>query len=164
MTAQDGFVEGLLDETREEIGRADTKANILLASAGVTAAVLIGAAMGGDIRLSGAPGVVQLLAVLSTLALGSGLALLGAAVMPRLGRPVAGRARYFMEHAQHDGVEELREALEREHDDTDGRHLAQLLTLSRIVRRKYRLTQAGELSGGVGVMLAVATALVHHLL
>lgn len=164
MNLHDGFIEGLLDETREEISRADTKASILLASAGVTAAVLAGVVAAGDIKFSSALGVVQLLTVVAITALGAGLGFLGAAVMPQLGKPTRGRARYYMEYAQYDRVEDLREALDREGCDASGRHVAQLSVLSRIVRRKYRLTQAGELSGAVGVILAVAAAVVHHLL
>lgn len=159
----DAFVEGLLDETREEISRADSKASILLASAGVTAAVLTGAVAAGDIRFAGARGIVQVMAVSAALALSAGLALLGAAVMPQVGKPERGRARYFMEHAQYDGADDLREALEHESVDRAGRHLAQLLALSRIVRRKYRLTQAGEAVGGFGVVLAAGAAVLHQL-
>lgn len=163
MTEHDGFIEGLLDETREEINRADTKASILLASAGVTVAMLTGAIAGGDIKFSGARGAVQLLAVAASIALGVGLGFLGAAVVPQLGKPAPGRARYFMEHAQYDRLDDLREALEREGCDPGGRHLAQLSTLSRIVRRKYRLTQIGELSGCIGVVLAVSAAVANQL-
>jgi hypothetical protein len=164
MTNGDDFAEGLLDETREEIDRADTKANILLAGAGVTAAVLVGALANGDITLGHEHGVVQVVASLSGTALGIGLVLLGAAVLPQIGRAVPGRARYFMDHAQYATVDELRAAVEGERTDQDLRHLTQLLTLSRIVRRKYRLTQAGEIVGGAGLVLAVAAALLHHLL
>ena len=84
--------------------------------------------------------------------------------MPQLGKPESGRARYFMEHAQYEASSDLREALDREGDDAAGRHLAQVLVLSKIVERKYRLTQVGEASGGLGVVLAAVAALLHQLL
>jgi hypothetical protein len=160
----DGFVEGLLDETREEISRADSKANILLASAGVTAAVLVGGLASGDIAFSAARGAVEILSVLAAVTLGIGIVLLGMAVMPQVGKPMQNRARYFMDHAQYNKVEDLRVAIQAERCDPDERHLAQLLMLSRIVRRKYRFTQLGEIFGGVGLVLAAAAAVLHQLL
>ena len=53
------FVEGLLDESREEVNRADSKANILLAAIGVSGAAIGGAFLTGNATLSGAPAVVQ---------------------------------------------------------------------------------------------------------
>lgn len=159
----EAFAKGLLEETREEITRADTKASILLASIGVAAAVLTGAVASGDIRFAGVTGIVQALSVAAALALSAGLGLLGAAVWPHTGKPESGRARYFMEHAQYETPALLSRALERESGERAERHLTQLLALSKIVKQKYRLTQAGEASTGLGIVLAGLAAVLHQI-
>jgi hypothetical protein len=162
--SREEFAKLLLDETREEISRADTKANILLAGAGIVTAVAAAGFTGSHWTLARERGVVQTLAV-AALALGLvGVFMLGAAVFPRVGRPSVGRARYFMDHAQYRTISALREALERESDDAADRHLHQLHDLSVIVKRKYRLTQVGELASAFGVGLGVTAGVAHHIL
>ena len=100
MSTLSDFAEGLLDETREEINRADTKANILLAAAGVVLAVIVGGLLSGQIKLARESVPVQILAATSSASMAIGLAFLGAAVVPRVGQPRPGRAQYFMDHAQ----------------------------------------------------------------
>jgi len=163
VTEIENFVEGLLNETRDEISRADTKANILLALAGVAVAALAAGLISADLTLDGEPGLVQALASVAIVMLSAGVLLLAWAVLPRIGRPTKGRARYFMDHAQYDDVADFRAAVHREAQNVDERHLRQLLDLSKIVRRKYRLTQIGELLTGLGYGCVAAAVLAHHI-
>jgi hypothetical protein len=78
---------------------------------------------------------------LSLLAVGTlvaSLGMLGLAVIPRVGSPQPGRARYFEEQAQFTTHEALLSAVSVDAAVPRERHAQQLLTLSRIARRKYR--------------------------
>lgn len=162
MSNMNAFVEGMLDETREEINRADSKANILLTGVGVAVAVLGGALLERKVSLNRAAGIVQVLAVTAGLAVAVGIVFLGLAVTPRIGRGIPGRARYFMDHAQYDDLDKFRQALEYEVTRPAERHLQQLNHLSKTVRRKYRLTQAGQAAVAIGISSALAAAILHH--
>jgi hypothetical protein len=160
----ENFAARLLDETRHEIDRADTKASILLAGASVAAGALVAGLLGGDIDPSNARAAVQLVGAIAAALIVIGVALLGAAVFPRVQRGTPGRARYFMDHAQYRSVGDLREAVVREAADAEGRHLEQLLDLSRIVRRKYRFTRWGEVLVATGLLASAAAGLLHAVL
>lgn len=162
--SQEDFVKTLLDETREEINRADTKASILLAGTGIAVAAVVAGFTGSEWTLAGERGLVQVLAVLAGALALVGVFSLGAAVFPRVGKPSIGRARYFMDHAQYPSIPALMEAVGREYANAADRHVHQLRDLSVIVKCKYRLTQAGELSTAFGVGLAVIAGLAHHFL
>lgn len=154
----------LLDETREEISRADSKANILLAGASLAIALLGGAVLSGDLMIASTRGVVQLLAAVSATSAIAGLALFGLAVLPRVGAPQIGRARYFADHAQYASIDDLREAIAREAEDVERRHAEQLRDLSRIVRTKYRYTMGGEIAVGGAIASAIVGGVLHCLL
>lgn len=164
MTAIEPFVEGLLDETRDEINRADTKANILLAMAGLGVAALGGGLINVDLTLDSERGAVQALAGSALAMLAAGITLLAVAVLPRIGKATKGRARYFMDHAQYEDLAEFRAAVQYEAERADERHLRQLLDLSKIVRRKYRLTQIGEVCTGLGFGFVATAVIAHHLM
>lgn len=146
----------LLTETREEIARADGKASILLAGAGVAASAVIGGALSSDLTLLGAAGVVQVLAAASALAMLTGIWALGAAVMPRVGTHADGRVRYFTDVLQYDqSTQKLKDALDKEAELGDERTLHQLIAVSGIVKKKYRRTEVGEWLIAAAVGLAV---------
>lgn len=159
----DDYAKALLDETREELSHADSKAGLLLTGSGIAIAILGGAVASGDLRLGGLPGVVQALAVVSAVGFIGGVLMLGAAIYPRVGRQSSGHARYFMDHAAYEDLEKLRQAIEQDATAATDRHVMQLRDVSRIVRRKYRLTQAAMITTGVG-LLAVGGALLLHVI
>jgi Family of unknown function (DUF5706) len=162
MASTDDYARRLLDETRDEITRADGKASILLAGAGVASAVAGGAFASADLTLSGERGLVQALAVGAAVVLILGIGALGFAVFPRLNRGTRGNANYFMDHLLYEGnVAEFRKVVEADAGDTVDRDLHQLLALSPIVRRKYRATQVGELLLGAGIVAAGIALLFH---
>lgn len=157
----DDFCRQLLDETRHEIDRADTKASILLAAAGVVAAVFVAALVSGGLDPTRARGLVQVAGGAAAALVVAGVTLLGAAVYPRIHRATVGRARYFMDIAQYNSVAELRSAVATEQADVDGRNLQQLFDLSKIVRRKYRCTRWGELLTAAGLLSAGLAGILH---
>ena len=161
MTDPAGFVEGILDETRDEINRADTKASILLGGTGVAVAALVGAMYAAKIKTDDLDAIIWAFGLMSAAAFAASIALLGAAVMPRIGKATPGRARYFMDHAQYDDINELQKAIEFELTDVELRHLHQVRDLARIVKTKYQLAILGEWSAGVGILLACLTAITY---
>ncbi|MFH9548833.1 Pycsar system effector family protein [Streptomyces sp. NPDC017435] len=120
---------------RAEIGRADTKAAVLL---GVTGAVL-----GAFISVSPSPAILQWSAVVTSL-----LAVLCfvCAIMPRhragRGQESAGPG-YFGHITAGMGSQILSRAFERASRDPAGPLLASLLVTSDIIRRKYRWVERG---------------------
>lgn len=158
---QDQFVERLLDETRDEIERADLKASILLTFIGVAIASDIGALFAADVHADRVWWVVWLLGAVSTTGLTVSVGSLGAAVLPRVAQPRPGRASYFMDHAQYDDIDDLRRAVDAESTKAHDRHLQQLWHLARIVRTKYRLSALGIVSAGVGLTGSALTALAY---
>jgi hypothetical protein len=152
------FVELLLDETRNEIDRADSKASIMLGGAGATIASLVGVLLAAEVRAAQVPSVAWLLATATATSFVLSVGVLAAAVYPRIGKGTYGRARYFVEYAQYRDVDELSDAVAGELDDIVGRHLQQLGVLSVIARTKYRLTIVGEWAAAVGYIAAGLTA------
>lgn len=161
MSTPDSYVQRLLAETREEIHRADAKAGLLLATAGVAGSVGVGGVVGGDLVLADSAGWVQATAALATASLVLAVVLFGMAVWPAVGSAVKGRARYFLEQAQYDDDAGLKSALVVEAASEVDRDVQQLRVLARAVRRKYRFTRTGELAVAVAIGLSVASALLH---
>lgn len=134
----EAYVLRLLDECRAEIQLSDSKASLIFAGVSAATAFLLTVLVDDttDLRTSGTA-----VAVLSLLALAvfiSSMVMLGLAVIPRLGRPQAGKARYFEEQALFATPEALLDALTAEAGQAVERHTQQLLFLSKSARRKYR--------------------------
>jgi hypothetical protein len=155
------FCAQLLDETRHEIDRADAKASILLAGSGVAAGALVAGMASGDLDPTHARGLVQFACLVALALVIVGIIFLGTAVYPRIQGAAIGRARYFMDHAQYETVRDLRTAISKEAADPEGRHVQQLLHLSKIARRKYRCTRWGEVMVGAGLLTATGAAFLH---
>lgn len=156
----EAYLEVLHREAREELTRIDGKTSILLATFGIAVSLVAGAMIAGDVdpsQLSTGWLVAFWLGVALVLA---SLVLLVTALSPvTRNRAPKEHLSYFGHVAQFAGVAELRAALERlEHGGVD-RSLEQTYTLSRIVRRKYRLTTVatGLYAAGVALGGAVAT-------
>jgi hypothetical protein len=155
------YVRRLLDETREEVSRADTKASIVLAGGGIVVGILLTGLVTGDVSIAGERWHVGLLAWLAGALLVGGVGLLGAAVYPRTGGAQPGHARWFAEIAQYKDLDkELIQAVET--DFTDGmRDLHQAGKLAEIVVKKYRLTKIGMWLLGAGFVAGDLAALLH---
>ena len=150
----DPFIERLLDETRDEIHRADNKASIVLAGAGVAVGAIVAGLIAGDVGLAGESFWVWLLVIGAGVLVVGGIAMMGAAVFPRLGMPESGRARYFSEVAEFKDLSALTKALREEATGADERNSGQISVLSSLVQTKYRLTRIGMVLLGVGFALA----------
>ncbi|MDQ0313342.1 F0F1-type ATP synthase membrane subunit c/vacuolar-type H+-ATPase subunit K [Kitasatospora herbaricolor] len=154
----------MLTETREELAKADQKANLLLAALGVALAALAGALSSGhyDPLTSGWWAGLAFFC-----ACGCGVAalvLFASAVMPRTGAGDSRRAHYFGDIAlavRARPLDEVRSVVEE--TDLVERDLSQFAILSRTVATKYRYIRLGMyLSAGfMGFVLvsAVGTAL-----
>ena len=154
MTVYSDYVRRLLDETREEVARADTKASIVLAGAGVVVGILLTGFVSGDVSLSGERWYVGFLVWVAGFTLISGVVLVGLAVYPRTGGAELGHGRWFAEIEQYEHDEEaLAAAVQADANDGE-RDLHQARILAGIVGRKYRLTKAGMWSLSVGLATA----------
>ncbi|MEU3983936.1 Pycsar system effector family protein [Streptomyces sp. NPDC026672] len=130
------LARALLSEVREELVRADNKAGLMLASLGAALTALLGAIGSGIIAPRHYPVVPQLLLWVGCAACAPALALLGLAVLPRLGRPHHSRTHYFGDVRLATSVAHLEQEVGR--TDPVSRDLNQLATLSQIAWAKYR--------------------------
>ncbi|MFD0782657.1 Pycsar system effector family protein [Micromonospora azadirachtae] len=151
-------LDALLQETRQEVGRTDAKAGLLLALLGVLMGLFVSLAVTSTTRpLNGwAVGITTAFFLASAL-------LLVWAVRPRLGVGGRGQQEYFAHFARFaDRTDDLARELACAPDDVDARRAAQLVDLSCLVLRKYRLIQVAVdllltavAIGGVAVLLAL---------
>ncbi len=148
----------LLEETREELLRADGKASLLLAAVGVIAGAVITGFVATSVSPLDLKESVQWLFWLGALLVGGGVAGLGTAVWPRIGAPREGRVHYFGDVLGYKGnLDGLRAALV----DGDGEHIerdaCQLHDLAVIVHTKYRAIRWGmglTAAGGLCCLVA----------
>jgi hypothetical protein len=132
------YILRLLDECRAEIQLSDSKASILFAGVATVAALLANVLINDKSALRTGGAFAVTLALIAAAAFVTSIAMLGLAVAPRVGRPEAGKARYFEEHALFATHEALLATITDDARSPADRHAQQLLTLSRIARRKYR--------------------------
>lgn len=149
-----------LAETREEIARADGKASILLAGAGVAVSAILAGLIAGDVKPSGVPGLVAALAGLACAATLAGLGLIAAALYLRCGSPACICARYVAEAASYPTPKALEVALLEDAHAGD-RLLHQLFGLSKSVARKYSLLRWGMRLIGAAVVLGLAASVLN---
>ncbi|MBC7271128.1 MAG: hypothetical protein H5T76_20850 [Streptomyces sp.] len=136
------YALALLAEARSEIDRADNKAQILLAGAGIGAGALAGGLLAGSWSPRSLHASVQWLWWLGFGAGGAGVGMLARAVYPRRSRfarvrPVAS-VDYFMDAAAFTSDEELVAALRRSTDRRLEAAAGQLRLVSGIAAVKYR--------------------------
>ena len=160
----DTYATELLSDTREELTRADSKAQLLLAATGVA----VGALLAGFIRDGWQPSElddrVEWLWWLGVVAAGVGITSLGSAVYPRTrrrrGESVATSVGYYADVVTFAGATELRAAIAAAAGDAGSWNANQLLQVSRIVATKYRLIRVGMWSLAIaGLSTAAATLL-----
>ena len=130
----------LLNETREELARADGKAQILLAVSGVVISVLLGGAISGDWSPSDLDHCARVLWWIGVGVAALGLGGLGYAVFPRLLTADDARITYFEDVLRYKDCSALSEGLLTEAARGD-RDVEQLLRLSKLAHRKYLAIQ-----------------------
>jgi len=159
----ESYILRLLDECREEIRVSDSKASIIFAAVATATALLANLLLdsGKELRTNGTAVTVLSLIAVGTLVVS--MVLLGLAVIPRVGQPEAGKARYFGEQAQFESHHALLAAVTADAELATERHAQQLLVMSRIARRKYIHLRRAMLSvaaaGAVMIVAMVASAI-----
>lgn len=158
--SDESYILRLLDECREEIRVSDTKASIIFGAVGAFAAILSSQLLDetGALRSNGAAVTVIGIVALATLIVS--MLLLGLAVIPRVGQPETGRARYFEEQAQFDSASELLTVVSAESHDSGERHAQQLFVMARIARRKYRHLRSAMLTILVAIGMMIVAVLI----
>ncbi|WP_236656199.1 Pycsar system effector family protein [Streptacidiphilus jiangxiensis] len=146
----------LLAETRDEIGRADSKASILLAVLGVSASGVIGLQSSASWSPHRLAAVGQLAWWCGLLALLTALAALLLAVLPRFsrnswrpGRPLT----HFQDIVDAADAGLLAQALAETEEKGETALLLALAESSRIVARKHRCIRAGLTAFGAALTL-----------
>jgi Family of unknown function (DUF5706) len=158
--SDESYILRLLDECREEIRVSDTKASIIFGAVGAFAAILSSQLLdeSGALRTNGT--AVTVIGVVALASLIVSMLLLGLAVIPRVGRPESGRARYFEEQALFDSATALLQVVNAEAQDAGERHAQQLLVMARIARRKYRHLRSAMLTILVAIGVIIVAVLV----
>lgn len=150
----------LLASTREELVRADAKASLLLASAGVAVGAVLAAMLAGSWRPGDLADAVEWLWWLGTLVISTGLAALGVAVYPRTRTPGPRPATiaYFGDVLAADQAS-LAQRLEAA-PAAEEALVDQLWHVSVIVRRKYVAIQYSLWATASGLVACVLSAVV----
>jgi hypothetical protein len=158
--SEEGYILRLLDECREEIRVSDSKASIMFGVVGGVTALLASLLLRKEEALRTNGAAVTVVGVLALAILIVSMLLLGLAVIPRVGRPEAGRARYFEEQAQFENHTELLVVLSAESQASAERHAQQLFIMARIARQKYRHLRSGMLAIIIAIGVMMLTVLV----
>ncbi|GAA4566360.1 Pycsar system effector family protein [Planotetraspora kaengkrachanensis] len=136
----------LLSEAREELNRADAKAQVLLGIVGLGLGATAGGLFAGSWSPFSLSNEVEWLWWIGSGAALLALLCLAGAVYPRTRRWGAvnhGTVTYWADISLHDTTEEIAEALRRSRTRDLARVSDQLRLVSGIVRRKYRLVRWG---------------------
>jgi hypothetical protein len=165
--AAEALCDKLLSETRDELVRADSKAFAFFSLFGVVTAVLLSQIVRGNWNPTELDAAAAAVFWMGFLLIFFAVGCLGGAVWPRVGgnatSPGGARASYFGDLRKDWTVAELKEALVRTAGDGLDLKLAKLLSLSRIVRRKFLLIRWALVLFLVGIILCALAVLVHAL-
>lgn len=147
------YAEQLLAETREEIGHADTKAEILFTAFGIAAAALLAGLIAGDWSPKDLDrGATVVFWVGSGGAFLSFLAL-GYALWPRMRHKKAEHpAGYYLQVHKYDDLKDLGTAL-KQGAESGGRTIEQLKAISDIAWKKYVGIRLAMLLYGFGIAI-----------
>jgi Family of unknown function (DUF5706) len=140
-----GYLEDLLEDTREELTRADSKAALLLAASGVAAGALLAGLLGGKWTPFALDNRIEWLWWLGVGSAASGILSIAAAVYPRIHRgevPNPGAPAYYGDVATFRDVAAFGQAVEQS-PDPKARLIDQTFLVARIVQRKYVLLRQG---------------------
>jgi hypothetical protein len=134
----ESYVLRLLDEARDEVKNADNKTNIVFATVTFVIGYLAAVLFDDESTFRTGSDAATVVATISLGVFLVALLLLALAVTPRLGKPAAGKARYFQEQAQFPDANAMLQAITEDAIDPVVRHSQQVYTLSLIARRKYQ--------------------------
>lgn len=149
----------LLKESRDELGRADTKVSVLLATSGVAASIAFGSLAAGHPDLANLALWAKVFWWLGVSAGLVGIAILGTTLVPHIGHQEDKSAvRYFGHAAEFDSPTELSEALARLPDPQLERTVDQLWVVSRLAVKKYRRIRYSLSAFAIAVILILIAA------
>jgi hypothetical protein len=151
------YAAALLRETREELDRADKKASLLLAAAGVAIGALITGLLAGDWSPFELHNLVEWIWWLGVGCAAAAIAALASAVYPRIARlgPPPSVVAYFGDVVTIKSHDALKEALRDSSSLNLDRLTDQVGQVSAIVRTKYVLIRSGlQLLGAATVLCA----------
>jgi hypothetical protein len=153
------YAQLLLNETREDLGRADAKVSVLLSSAGIISSIIVGAIAAGHWRPTQLALWVQVIWWLGVTVASAGIVALASALAPRVRHPDAKAALHYFGHAaQFDSFREFLDTLDEISGERAVRTASQLWLVSRILVRKYKLIRFALVSFGVAAVMLVAAA------
>ena len=162
---RDELVESLLSDAREELGRADGKASILLSAVGIVVSVLLAGAIARDwnpTRLT----TFEWLWWIGTMTGAFAILALGAAVWLRIEhRASRDKLTYFGHVANFENIEALIAGLDWRASaaSPQDRAIDQLFTVSKIVGKKYRRIRLGMGLFGAASLLSTAAVIFDRL-
>jgi MFS family permease len=149
----------LLSETREELAKADGKAQILLAASGVVIGVVLGGAISGNWSPGDLEPHAEVIWWIGVASAALGIGALGFSIFPRLLQSDGSRITYFEDIRQVKDLGGLMASLNKEAERGD-RDAQQLFRLSPVVHRKYWAIQWAIRAFGVAAVLCGIAALV----
>jgi len=153
------YAEVLLDEARQELGRADNKVSVLLASAGLAGSIIAASIAAGKWSPAVLPAWRQVIWWLGALSALTGIIALATALTPRMNHlGPASTMSYFGHAAQLTSAKDLLDILGRVSDHPLERVADQLLIVSKLVVFKYALIRLALASfGATALLLAIST-------
>jgi hypothetical protein len=154
----DQLTAQLLSETREELTKADSKAQILLAASGVIVGVVLSGAIGGKWSPTVLVAFAEVIWWVGVGVAAFGILALGFALFPRLFGSDHSHVTYFEDVRRFATRDDLIDGLNGE-AERGGRDAEQLLRLSRVVHRKYAAIQWAILALGSAAVICGLSAL-----
>ena len=154
----------LLRETREELGRADSKASTVLGSVVIVLGLFVAAALAGSWSPTGLGTLAAIAWWAGTTFAAAGVVLLAACIYPNVSNQLTKQVLGYFGHINlYATRDELAAALVEHGERPLDRLTDQLFVLSRVVRRKYRCMRWGMWTLGTASLLMSLALLVSHL-
>jgi hypothetical protein len=158
------YLEHLLDDTREELAKADSKAALLLAATGVVVGALLAGLFGGRWTPFDLNNRIEWLWWVGVVAAAAGIFSIAAAVYPRLrprgAPPPPGAPAYFGDVTTYRDIDAFRHAIEQA-PSLQERLIDQTFVVSRIAWRKYVLLRLGLRWFLLAILACVTSVLVN---
>ena len=149
---------GLLAEARTEVGYADSKASIVLATTGIGFSAFLGGTIASSWRPNELSAAGEALWWIGAVTACTAVMCAGIAVWPRYGKiSSTGPVYYWGQAANNSTVAELAKRLDEDKPNQDDRTRNQLFHISKLVLRKYRFVRGSiVLAGASGLFFALA--------
>ena len=154
------YVDSLLRDSREELTRADSKATVLLGTAGVGASIIAGDIVAGHWTPASLTPWAQVFWWVGACAAAAGFVSLTYALAPRLyDSGEKKNLRHFGHIAQYESPNELLEPLVSASGDVFNARVSQLWAIAKIVTRKYALIKVALQLFAASVLLLIVARL-----